>query len=128
MDKYLCINLFHGVGRLYNFISQYGRVQKIYFFTEDILQSHLSCKVVMGSKEEAELLVSNVVEKELFGQRVGASVASFDASEDERPLEFEMEDGSRSCKKFLTDGWLPFPVQVVAPTKVKTTDIIMISI
>ena len=74
----------------------------------------------MRSEEEAKLLVSNVMDKELFGQRVVASVSPFDATEDESPFEFEMEDGSRSCKLFLTDGWLPLPGQVVAPSKVQT--------
>ena len=95
-------------------------MQKIFFFTEDILETHLACKVVMRSEEEAKLLVSNVMEKEVFGLRVVTTVAPFDTTEDESPSEFEMEDGSRSCKKFLIAGWLPLPGQVVAPTKVES--------
>ena len=94
-------------------------MQKIVFFTEDILESHLACQVLMRSEEEAKLLASNVMDKELFGHKVVASVAPYDPAEDESNSEFEMEDGSRSCKMFLTDGWSPLPGQVVAPTKVQ---------
>ena len=82
------------------------------------MEDHLTCKIIMESKLEAEMLVKNLFNEEIFDHKIDAKISPFNAEEEESPSELEMEDGSRSCKKFLTDQLL-MPDKVVAPTKVK---------
>ena len=98
--------------RLFNLVSQYGLVKKIIFTKTD-----LSARVIMTSSRGAADLHKNLFNQEIFGEIIQASLAEVD-DRDENPVDFDLEDGSRSFKNFDVES-SPWPEIVVAPSKVE---------
>ena len=80
---------------------------------EDVNQ----CRVVMTSSRGAADVMKNLFNQELFGEIIQASLSKL-VDGDENPVEYELEDGSRSWKMFDGDT-STWPETGVAPTKVK---------
>ena len=102
--------------RLFNLVSQYGQVRKIIFTKSGGLEVD-QCRVVMTSSKGAAELQKNLFNQELFGEIIQASLGVL-VEEDENPVMFELEDGSRSWKNFVMDG-APWPETCFPPSKVE---------
>ena len=102
--------------RLFNIVSQYGQVRKIMFTKSGGLEVD-QCRVVMTSSKGAAELQKNLFNQELFGEIIQASLGVL-VEEDENPVMFELEDGSRSWKNFVMDG-APWPETCFPPSKVE---------
>ena len=81
------------------------------------MEKDLTCKIIMMSKEDAQQLFDIMVEGDFFGKKMKVILDTYDAADEENKVDFEMEDGSMSCKIFKTEGLL-LPDNVVAPSKV----------
>ena len=101
---------------MFNFISQYGRVRKITFIRSYEGEAD-GCRVVMATSKAASQLQQSLFNQEVFGEFVQAALTKLD-EEDFAPLEFELEDGSKSSKSFEDGDISCWPEVSGAPSKV----------
>ena len=81
------------------------------------MEDKLSCKIVIESNHDAVQIKVNLFENENM-VNIQASLASLDMEEDSNPTVFELKDGSRSCREFLTEHISPQD-PVMPPSKVR---------
>ena len=77
------------------------------------------CRVVMDSRSGAAQVQKNLFNQELFGEIIKATLEKLE-DEDKNPVDFDLDDGSKSWKMFKGDSSTStWPETGVAPTKVK---------
>ena len=104
------------ISRMYNLVCQYGQVEKI-FFTKD----EYVARIGMKSSREANQLLKNLFNQEIFGQIIFGSLSHI-TEEDVHPNLFDMEDGSPSLKEFHIGGKI-LSDQMVPPSRVSIQSI-----
>ena len=67
------------------------------------MEDKLSCKIVIESNHDAVQIKVNLFENENM-VNIQASLANLDVEKDSNPTVFELEDGSRSCREFITEN------------------------
>ena len=80
------------------------------------MEDKLSCKIVIESKHDAVQIKVCLFENENM-LNIQASLASLDVEQDSNPTVFELGDGSRSCREFLTEH-ISSQDPVMPPSKV----------
>ena len=98
--------------RVFNLVSQYGSVERIYF-TKDEIFDDTTCTVVMQNPDDAQEL-AEILNLDIFGEEVKACTEVINP-EDDKPRAFELDDGSSSSKKFMSEA---SAVKALPPTNV----------
>ena len=77
--------------RVFNLVSQYGSVERIYFIKDEIFDD-TTCRVVMQNPDDAKEL-AEILNLGIFGQNVKATTEVINLEDDES-LAFELNEGN----------------------------------
>ena len=106
MDQRSCVMLVYGLeppkwncDKLFNLLCQYGNVNKVFFMKN----KPNTAMVEMGTPEGVDNVTRNLHDLFVFGEKLRFDVSKKHLRIENRPLEFQLEDGSSSVKEFYNE-------------------------